>query len=1040
MGPSEKLGRVTVGGVDQFVTRLPGGQNGDAGVEIRQGQANIVAESRIEGAPRAFPVAGWAHDFQSVGATLELPPGWRLLHATGVDGVSDTWLRGWTLLDLFVVLVSALAASKLFGPGAGALTLLALGLSVTEPDAPAWLWLAVLLAEALARALGGGKLGRALRLCQLGLWLALVVAAVPFAVQQVRAGLYPAQEREAAGGFEVPLPGTARAPERFVALEKKAATGALADAPAAADAEDSAIAGLLGGHERGAGKRRKVDEQVRNGAVLKQLQEESDKKLAWASSEVDRARIRAEAAQRRAELASGRQGTKPQLAQNLTTYDPSVVVQTGPGLPRWSWRSVTLAWNGPVEQSQRLSLWLLPPSSNAILAFLRVALMAGLVVLLWRGPRSMFRALVGPAAAALGACLLLAVPATARAADFPPSELLDHLREGLLEKPACSPDCATLGRLALEATPDRLRLRFEVSAAAAATVALPGNREHWVPADVLVDGRSGPQLWQDGSGTLWLSVPAGSHQVVLDGPLPARDVVQIPLPEKPHVISTSVRGWRLAGVGDDGEIADTLQLAREADATPARGAAGSHALASASLPPFVIVERTLRLGLKWQVETRVFRATPTGAAALLSVPLLAGESPLGEAVRVSQGQVQVALGPDDGETTWTSALEQRPTIALEAGRSPSYAEVWRLDLGPIWHAERAGIPPIHDEAAGGARVPEWRPWPGEKVTLAITRPGGTEGQTFTIEGASFSFAPGERSAEVTATLELRASRGGERVVTLPAGATLESLSLDAVGQPLRQSGAGVTLPLHPGVQTAVLKYREPVGLGVLYRPRFPALGAPATNVHAEISMPPERWVLALGGPRLGPAVLFWSELVVLLLVALGLGRTSLTPLRARHWLLLGLGLAQLPVLASGVVAGYLLVLGLRRRLADVDGKWFFDARQLALAGWTIVAVVVLFVAVREGLLSAPDMRVAGNDSQATLLRWFSDRAGEALPAPWVVSLPLLVYRVAMLAWALWLALAVIGWSRWAWACFAAGGVWRPLRPLRAPRAPAPPAG
>ncbi|HXI55677.1 MAG TPA: hypothetical protein VNO55_06435, partial [Polyangia bacterium] len=64
MGPSEKLGRVVVGGVDQFITRLPGGAGGGGdGFEIRQGRANIVAESRIEQAPRDFSVVGWDHDF-----------------------------------------------------------------------------------------------------------------------------------------------------------------------------------------------------------------------------------------------------------------------------------------------------------------------------------------------------------------------------------------------------------------------------------------------------------------------------------------------------------------------------------------------------------------------------------------------------------------------------------------------------------------------------------------------------------------------------------------------------------------------------------------------------------------------------------------------------------------------------------------------------------------------------------------------------------------------------------------------------------------
>jgi hypothetical protein len=36
----------------------------------------------------------------------------------------------------------------------------------------------------------------------------------------------------------------------------------------------------------------------------------------------------------------------------------------------------------------------------------------------------------------------------------------------------------------------------------------------------------------------------------------------------------------------------------------------------------------------------------------------------------------------------------------------------------------------------------------------------------------------------------------------------------------------------------------------------------------------------------------------------------------------------------------------------------------------------------------------------------------------------------MFAWALWLARALVGWLRWAWTCFAAGELWRPLRRTR----------
>ncbi|MFN8640480.1 MAG: hypothetical protein U0802_02005 [Candidatus Binatia bacterium] len=118
---------------------------------IRAGDLRLDADSRLDLATRVLPAVGWLHDFQSLSAQLQLPPGWRLLHATGVDQARPTWVATWTPFDLFVVLVTALATARLFGWGWGLLALAAVGLSYTEPDAPAAIFLAVLAAEALVR-------------------------------------------------------------------------------------------------------------------------------------------------------------------------------------------------------------------------------------------------------------------------------------------------------------------------------------------------------------------------------------------------------------------------------------------------------------------------------------------------------------------------------------------------------------------------------------------------------------------------------------------------------------------------------------------------------------------------------------------------------------------------------------------------------------------------------------------------------------------------------------------------------------------------
>ena len=52
----------------------------------------------------------------------------------------------------------------------------------------------------------------------------------------------------------------------------------------------------------------------------------------------------------------------------------------------------------------------------------------------------------------------------------------------------------------------------------------------------------------------------------------------------------------------------------------------------------------------------------------------------------------------------------------------------------------------------------------------------------------------------------------------------------------------------------------------------------------------------------------------------------------------------------------------------------------------------------------------------------------------VVSVPMMAYRVAMLAWSLWLALSLLSWLKRGFAAFATGGLWREV-PRPPPRAP-----
>jgi hypothetical protein len=215
------------------------------------------------------------------------------------------------------------------------------------------------------------------------------------------------------------------------------------------------------------------------------------------------------------------------------------------------------------------------------------------------------------------------------------------------------------------------------------------------------------------------------------------------------------------------------------------------------------------------------------------------------------------------------------------------------------------------------------------------------------------------------------------------------------------------------------------------------LGAPSVNSTVSLEVP-NRWLLFTFGPRVGPAVLFWSLLLVLLVVALALGQNHWTPLRTWHWALLFVGLSQVDVVAGAFFVGWLLMLGYRGREkpSSAPSSQWFNLRQVVIVLWTVVALVILVVSLHQGLLGTPEMQVMGNGSNSGLLHWFTDRAGPELPGVRIISVPMLVYRGAMLAWALWIVLSLLSWLKWGWGSFTSGGGWksspRPRRPAPVP--------
>jgi hypothetical protein len=639
------------------------------------------------------------------------------------------------------------------------------------------------------------------------------------------------------------------------------------------------------------------------------------------------------------------------------------------------------------------------------------------------------------AAATVAALLALALiprPAGAQEA-IPDREMLDEMKNRLARLEPCQPNCISTSTLHVRLSGDTLAFEAEVHAADAGAWPLPGPPASWTPAEVRVDGQATGALARLDDGFLYVRVAPGVHRVTASGPVPRADTLTLQLPQRPRRADAQTPGWDVAGLRADGPPDGSIQLSRRLRAGErAREESGG------GYAPWLEVTRTLSIGLTWRVRTDVRRVSPTGTPIALRVPLLAGEAPTEADLQTEDGVALVSLARDQTEAGWSSTLASADTLTLKAPEGQPWSEVWRLECGVVWQCDTSGLVPVAHQRQG-VLAPEFRPWPGESLTLAFRHPTAVPGQSLTLQAVRLDTTPGERLTTTTVTLTTRASREEPLVLTLPGDAEVQEVTVSGQARPAKPDQGRLRVTLPAGAQTVMVRWREPHGMRLYQRAPTVGLPVPAVNVETVLHLPENRWLLFTRGPAWGPAVLFWGYLVFALVVALGLGLFADTPLGIGAWLLLALGLTQTSALGGLIVAGLFIALAWRARRPPTS-PLAHDALQLLLLLWILVALAVLYNVVEQGLLFRPDMQVAGAESSNAVLRWYADRVENATPAAGVVSLPLWVYRTLMLAWALWLAASLVRWAGWSWRALGEGGLWRPLprRPRKTAAPPAPP--
>ena len=186
--------------------------------------------------------------------------------------------------------------------------------------------------------------------------------------------------------------------------------------------------------------------------------------------------------------------SEPYRPSKLERYAPDAMLQTGPGIPNWSYLTYRLRWSGPVDEQQTVRLTIVPPLLLSLWRIFGVlaaaALLLSLVRLAYGVPRAGACRRGDPQRqrrCSLRCRLCFAPRAQAQAPD---ASLLGELKKRLSEPAKCVPDCVEAVMATVIVDGDRLEVQMDVHAQASVVLGIPQAGQQWIIERVAVDDRA----------------------------------------------------------------------------------------------------------------------------------------------------------------------------------------------------------------------------------------------------------------------------------------------------------------------------------------------------------------------------------------------------------------------------------------------------------------------------------------------------------------------------------------------------------------------
>ncbi len=1033
--PETKLGRADSQGKPQLITQDP--KSKAWGLEIDKRNFSLQTVSRYEETSR-IPATGWDAEANSFALNLNLPPSWKLITVLGASYASNAWIDSWTLLQIFLCFLIIIASYKLVGMTFSLLIGLCIVLNHGEFLAPQMLFIHLLLLIAWDKLISD-RSSIYSTICDILLVTTFLVLAAhtfsfaklqftQFLFPQLQAGtryrsflqemfyaldsapfVWPAMifyigliilwltkfsslqgfKKKFVCTFRYGVIGFILAPIVVALFSVSTSTGRI---PSKEFAVQSSISQSAG-----------VASPAKPKARGKSFLSEMDYSL---RDEVDLE-------------SKSKKNNVNSLNRNLAS---------GPAIPNWSWRSHYIQVDTPVASEHSLKIVTLSHSTVRVICALRVLLILYVLFMLFKKIfkkddeffSSIFKKSIALKSGLTTSCFALLVfpllvffnPGIAQA-DIPDAQTLKSLAK-VLESSICkNKECASIESLKVSISEDTFRLRLEANSEGKTLITLPGPSNVLVPEVVTINGVKTNSVIGSNQHLL-VGISKGKNLIEVTGRTPSSNAFSLSLPEKPIHVSVDSSYWYVEGVSKTGSIKGDLRFTAISDSSnknPGLSSQNQQESKKIDLPAYGIVTRNIFISEEILIRTKVQLLGERSREKTLSVPILENEKITSGKLKVNGSVLNLSFAPNEAVKEYTSLID-RPEgdWSIKASSLPNLTEKWGVSCNTMLNCSFSGLKPTKN-SIDQKIVRLFEPFSRETIAVKIVELETIKGKFSTIDSVQHDLKWGTGLTTGDVAITTRVTEQSNLKFEFEEGFRIKNIvSNDNGARGVFENNKGEIL-LSPGIHNVRLSYKSSTKPS--FYQRLPALkiNSDASNVNINLNPGAQRWILWTGGPLWGPSVIFWSKLIVFLVICITLSRLNLIPLSIRSASFLGLGLASLPVIRFWVPLVWLVSLVLLDRYRDKISSRFTKVTTAAFCLLVTVSLFVLYEIVMSGLVLKPPMLIIGNQSHASALKWYIDQSSGELTRPWVISWPISYWRAFSLAWSLWLVTALFSWLK-----------------------------